>query len=98
MALIDNVQQRYKGLSKALVTARRDEIIPYEWIIDESREIIDIDDDYFTPQQRIDNRINWLIELPDKFKEEMIPRWHKQPQYIVSVRKYTALFRNDNIT
>lgn len=80
LALIDNVQQRYKGLSKALVTARRDEIIPYEWIIDESREIID--DDYFTPQQHIDNRINWLIELPDKFKEEMIPRWHKQPQYI----------------
>ena len=45
-------------------------------------EIIDIDDDYFTPQQHIDNRINWLIELPDKFNEEMIPRWHKQPQYI----------------
>ena len=38
LALIDNVQQRYKGLSKALVTARRDEIIPYEWIIDESRD------------------------------------------------------------
>jgi len=29
LGLIDNVQQRYKGLSKALVTARRDGIVPY---------------------------------------------------------------------
>jgi hypothetical protein len=74
LGLIKNLQQRYKGLSKALVTARRDGIIPYDWIIDQSRAIIDIDDVYFTPQERIDNRINWIIELPDKFKEEMIPR------------------------
>ena len=74
--LIRNIQQRYKGLSKALVTARRNGIIPYEWNIDESREIIDIDDSYLTPQQHIDNRISRLIELPDKFREQMIPRWY----------------------
>jgi len=82
LGLIDNVQQRYKGLSKALVTARRDGIVPYEWIIDESRDIIDIYDVYYTPQQLIDTRINRLIELPDIFKEQMIPRWHNQSSYI----------------
>ena len=82
LTLIDNIQQRYKGLSRALVTARREGIIPYAWIIDESRSIIDIDDAYYTPQQRIDTRINWLIELPDIFKDKMIPRWHKQPAYV----------------
>lgn len=80
--LIENLQQRYKGLSRALVTATREGIIPYAWIIDESRSIIDIDDVYYTPQERIDHRINWLLELPDVFKKTMIPRWYKQPKYI----------------
>jgi hypothetical protein len=35
---IENVQRQYKSLSRALVTARRNQVIPYDWIVDESRD------------------------------------------------------------
>ena len=47
--ILENLQERYKSLSKALVTARRSGAIPVDWIVDESREIINIDDQYLEP-------------------------------------------------
>ena len=79
--LVPNVPTVYKGLSKALVKAREDGVIPDDWIVDESRNIIDINDDYFSPEQIIDGELDFLDELPDDFKNK-IPRWHNQPVYV----------------
>jgi hypothetical protein len=78
---IENIQQQYKSLSRALVTARRNHIIPYDWIVDESREIIDIYDVYMEPSERIRRLIDSLIDLPDTYQDTM-PRWYKQPKYV----------------
>jgi hypothetical protein len=51
--IIENLQQRYKSLSKALITARKDGVIRDDWIVDESRNIIEIYNAYFEPGQEI---------------------------------------------
>ena len=79
--ILENLQERYKSLSKALVTARRSGAIPVDWIVDESREIINIDDQYLEPGEEIMQLLEWLNKLPDKYINS-IPRWHNQPKYI----------------
>ena len=78
---IENLEQQYKSLSRALVTARRNGIIPYEWIVDESRGIIDIYDVYVDPSERIRRLLDQLIDLPETY-QETIPRWYKQPKHV----------------
>jgi hypothetical protein len=80
--LIENLPQQYKRLSEALVMARRREIIPYEWITDENRSIINIDDVYTRPQTIIQNALESIMELPDRYAEDYLPRWHNQPKYV----------------
>lgn len=80
--LIENLPQPYKSLSSALVTARRKKIIPYEWITDENRAIIDIQNDlYYPPKRIIDNTLQSLVDSPTTYKDQ-IPRWYKQPEYV----------------
>ena len=79
--LIPNTQNVYKGLSEALVTARKNQIIPDDWIVDESRSIIDIDDKYVSPEKLIGHILEDLDRLPDDYKDE-IPRWYGQPAYV----------------
>lgn len=82
--LIENLPQPYKGLSEALVTARRAGLIPYEWITDETRSIVDITgmDTYYTPSAIINAKLKVLADLPDTYKDTLIPKWYKQPKYI----------------
>ena len=79
--ILENLQKRYKSLSKALVTARRCGVIPVDWVIDESREIINIDDQYLEPSEEISQLLELLNELPDDYVYS-IPRWHNQPKYV----------------
>ena len=80
--MIPNTQNAYKLLSRALVKAREDVIIPDEWIVDETRTIVDIHDIYAPPEDLIDDLLSDLTEdFPERYKDE-IPRWYKQPKYI----------------
>jgi hypothetical protein len=79
--LIPNTKNAYKGLSKSLVKAREKDFIPDEWIADESRSIIDIDDVYSSPEELVDNELEFFDYLPDEYKDR-IPRWYKQPIYV----------------
>jgi hypothetical protein len=81
--LIENLPGQYKGLLDALVNARRKDIIPYEWITDESRSIVGIRSDrYQKPQRLITDMLENLKEFPTIYKDEYIPRWYKQPEYV----------------
>jgi hypothetical protein len=83
LEMIPNTQGAYKTLSRALVTARRNGVIPNDWIVDETRKIVDIKDNYATPAYKIDTYIYTLLDwLPDAFKDELIPRWRNQPNYV----------------
>jgi hypothetical protein len=64
-------------LSKALVRARENGTINENWIADNSRRIIDIDDEYQLPSERIQSVISYLDRIPTLHFEE-IPRWYKQ--------------------
>jgi hypothetical protein len=64
-----------------LVAARKKGTIPDDWIVDESREIIDINDVYVKPSERIKRLFDQLIDLPETYQQS-IPRWYKQPKYV----------------
>lgn len=72
---------KYKSLSKSLVEARRTGVIPEDWIVDESIEIIDIYDLYFKPWEKNTRLPDWLEELPEEYIKAIL-RWHNQPKYV----------------
>ena len=79
---IPNTQNAYKTLSRALVKAREDGVILDDWIVDETRSIVDIDDIYQTPTEIIGNILRYLTQrMPDEYQHK-IPRWYKQPKYV----------------
>ena len=79
--VLENLQQRYESLSKALVAARRDGMIRDDWIVDESRNIIEVYDAYFDPGQEITYLLERLEKLPEKYIKS-IPRWYNQTNYV----------------
>ncbi|MFL6385164.1 MAG: hypothetical protein ACJ712_09370 [Nitrososphaeraceae archaeon] len=80
--ILGNLHNRYRGLSRKLVEARkRGEIDPY-CIVDESRNIIDINDSYYSPEQLIDAHLDVLEFLPKDYKTRYIPKWYGQPHYV----------------
>jgi len=52
-----------------------------DWIVDESKEIINIDDQYLEPGEEITQLLEWLNKLPYEYSNS-IPRWHNQPKYV----------------
>lgn len=79
--LIPNLKGPYKGLSRALVKAREQKIIPDNWTADESRHIIDIDDEYKSQEELVDDALKYFDDLPQDYKDQ-IPKWYKQPIYV----------------
>ena len=79
-----NLPQRYKGLSAALVIARKNKMLPYEWIVDDYRWVINIkwNGIYRSPRDYAMYNIDNLISLPDRYIKEYLPRWYKQPKYV----------------
>ena len=80
--ILENIQNRYKGLSRKLVEARKRGVLDPDCIVDESRTIIDIDDSFYPPEQLIDAQLDVLESLPEDYKTRYIPRWYEQPHYI----------------
>lgn len=80
--ILENLYERYKGLSRKLVEAREREEIDPDCIVDESRSIIDINDHFYLPEQIIDANLEFLESLPEEYKTHHIPRWYGQPHYV----------------
>jgi 5S rRNA maturation endonuclease (ribonuclease M5) len=94
--MMANTKGAYKGLSRALVTARERGIIPDDWIVDQSRSIIDIDDEYLSPEKLIDNLLGYFDELPEDYKDK-IPKWHRQQVYVeiwIKKKAMAAVFKS----
>src|SRR5215212_2240896 len=80
--ILGNLHNRYRGLSRKLVEARKREEIDPDCIVDESRTIIDINDSFYSPEQLIDTHLEVLKSLPEEYKTRYIPRWYEQPHYV----------------
>jgi hypothetical protein len=80
--LIANTNTTYKSLGHATVEARMDGRLPIACFADNSRQVVgDWSEDYWTPEQVIDHRINELWNTENDY-EAFIPMWHNQPHYV----------------
>ena len=80
--ILENLYERYKGLSRKLVEIRERGHIDPDCIVDESRSIIDIEDIFYSPEQIIDNELEFLSCLPDQYRLRYLPKWYGQPHYV----------------
>ena len=80
--ILANLHNRYRGLSRKLVEARKRGELDPDCIVDESRTIIDIYDSFYSPEQLIDTHLEVLDSLPENYKTRYIPRWYGQPHYV----------------
>jgi hypothetical protein len=78
---IPNLVGYYKTLSRKLVEAREDGMIDENAIVDESRWILDIDDNFKSPEEILEEEFNLIDDLPNSYRA-LIPRWYKQPNYV----------------
>ena len=82
--VISNTTEHYKGLDRALVDARNAGLIPMDAFVDNTRKIVDINnDEYWTPQDVLTYHLNRVKLLPKEyFTPANIPRWYKQTHYV----------------
>ena len=82
--VISNTTEHYKGLDRALVDARNAGLIPMDAFVDNTRKIVDINNDtYWSPQNLITYLVDGLKNLRrEYFSSDNIPRWHKQTHYV----------------
>ncbi len=61
---------------------RLDWDLPVNCFADETRgAFIDFNDEYKAPGQHIKEKLDFLRDLPNQYKD-LIPKWHKQPYYV----------------
>ncbi len=81
LLVINNTKSDYVQLVNKLTDWRENGTIPPHSFVDNSRKIIDINDDFLTPEEYVEAGISYLDNAPKGFFES-IPRWHKQPHYV----------------
>lgn len=65
-----------------MVFARMDGTLAMDCFADNSRQVIgSFNEDFFTPQELIDARIDYMKDTAKDYIE-YIPRWHTQPHYV----------------
>ncbi len=82
--VISNTTEHYKGLDRALVDARNAGLVPMDAFVDNTRKIVDINNDtYWSPQNIISYFVDRLKNLQKEyFNTDNIPRWYKQTHYL----------------
>ena len=91
---IPNTRSAYQGLCKKLVQARKDGLVKWNWIADETRATRGSDDTLWEPEEYAEAWVNHLFKMLDKFT---LPRWLDQPYYVeVWIEKFAlaATFMN----
>jgi hypothetical protein len=73
--VISNTTEHYKGLDRALVDARNAGLIPMDAFVDNTRKIVDINNDtYYSPQNLIAYLVDRLKNLRrEYFNSDNIP-------------------------
>ena len=92
--LIPNTRSAYQGLSKRLVKARKDGLVKWEWIADETRATRGRDYPLWEPEEYAEAYVNHLFKNLGDFN---LPRWLNQPYYAeVWIEKFAlaATFMN----
>ncbi len=81
--VLPNTEYHYNQLSKVTADARMDRRLPIDCFSDSSRNMIaDFTEVYKTIDDFMDrDYLKKIKELPEKYPE-LIPRWHRQPEYI----------------
>ncbi len=78
---ISSTPSLYKSFDRATVNARKNGSLPENCFVDNSRRIIDIDDNYYSPEIYRDHYIDKLKNLHSEYPNA-IPRWRIQPHYV----------------
>lgn len=92
--LIPNTRSAYQGLVKNLVKARKDGIVKWQWIADETRVTRGSDNPLWEPEEYAKAYVDNLFERLEGYE---LPRWLDQPYYVeVWIEKFAlaATFHN----
>ena len=76
---IPNTRSTYGSYDKATVKAREGGIIPEDAFTDDTRRIINIDDEFVTGEEHFHTLVD---NLRDARQSYSIPRWYMQPKYV----------------
>jgi hypothetical protein len=79
--LINNTYEVYKKLDAALTRYRKNDVLPINCFVDNTRKIIDIQDEYLSPQRYVDLYVEGLKHIHQNYLDR-IPRWYNQFHYV----------------
>ena len=77
--VVPNTRSAYQGLSRALVKARKEGILPWDWLSDPTRRIVGGDDPFWEPVKYADAYIDGCFEKLENFR---LPQWLDQEYYV----------------
>jgi hypothetical protein len=77
--LIPNTRSAYQGLVKMLVKARKNEVVDWAWIADETRATRGTDYPAWEPEEYAKAYIEYVFE---KLQDYKLPKWLNQEQYV----------------
>jgi hypothetical protein len=79
--ILQNTPKQYRGLVNALTTARRNGTVDMYAFADNTRWIDDINDNYQTPEEYVQDCID-ILKGARKDYFDSIPRWDRQKHYV----------------
>lgn len=77
--IIPNTNTAYKGLSKAIIRAKKAKTLPYMAFPDEIRYTTNEPGEYLKPEEYVNIRTS---QLKNAAKTYRVPRWYGQPRYV----------------
>ena len=77
--IIPNTLTGYQGLVKALVKARKDGRVPWNWIADEGRSTTGSDNPLWEADDSVKGYVDYVVR---KLGEYKMPMWLDQPNYV----------------
>jgi hypothetical protein len=93
--IIPNTNSAYKGLSKAIIKAKKAKKLPWMAFPDEIRYTINEPSEYLTPEEYVKIMTDALKNAAKTYK---VPRWYGQPHYLeVWVEKAAQAKNLENI-
>lgn len=100
--IIPNTKSAYKGLSSAFVDARKEGIIEWDWLADESRDMDEMESDYIWEPENYANSTmrNVLRYMKDSLEGSShfsYPKWMNQQYYVevwIEKSALRATFKN----
>lgn len=94
--IIENTISQYKGLSRILVSARRNNLIPYDVFEDRTRTLngntgFGYEEGYYTDEFFVKSAIESLESALEPHQDFFYSRWHNQPYRVMVLCEKDAL-------